>query len=624
MKRSSFLLLLAVSLTSVNTFSQKEPVTKITAVTVYRTGAVVTRESTGQLSKGTATLIFRGLTAKLDPSTIQFSTTGEVVINSVTHSIDYLNKAEADKEVKALQQKQKLLTDSIRVTLSLKKVYDTERNMIMSNSSIGGNNGVDITELKQTATFFRERLTEIEKLSHNLDLVTGNLRNELYAVSRQLLELNAKTELPTSTVRVIVSADKPVTTEMKLSYFVADAFWEPAYDIRIKETNQPLELFYKARVSQSTDEEWKDVKMTLNTGNPSLDNRKPEMSAYFLTFDNYYRNSTPAERQNVTPLRGRVSGVVTDAETGDPLPGVNIVITGTTTGTITDVNGRYSLDVPEGRVNLTVSFIGCQTQQVVADKAVMNFVMSPDVMALEEVVVTAYGVSDDSYSPSYSRSYTPPVRKKVQVPMAIEKRELATEFRIENPYTIPSDNQPYDVNMVSYEIDADYQYYAVPKLSGDAYLIARIPDWVNYNLQAGPSFIFLKGVYQGESFIDPVTSEDTLSLSIGRDKDIVVTREQKKDFSSRSITGTTKREQKAWTITIKNNKGIPVMIDVEDQFPVSKDDNIKVDVDERSGAERDASTGKLLWKLELAPMEKRTVEFVYTVRYPSDRRLIVD
>ena len=142
--------------------------------------------------------------------------------------------------------------------------------------------------------------------------------------------------------------------------------------------------------------------------------------------------------------------------------------------------------------------------------------------------------------------------------MAIEKRQLTTEFQIDIPYTIPSDNQSYDVNLVDYEINANYEYCAVPKLSNNAFLIAKIPDWINYNLLSGTTYIFFKGIYQGESYIDLETSGDTLSVSVGRDKDLLITREIQKDFTSKSITGSTKKEQKAWTITVKNNKSIPV------------------------------------------------------------------
>jgi TonB-dependent starch-binding outer membrane protein SusC len=87
----------------------------------------------------------------------------------------------------------------------------------------------------------------------------------------------------------------------------------------------------------------------------------------------------------------RISGKVTSAEDGQPMPGVNIVVVGTITGTITDVNGNYSFNVPEG-ATLEFSYIGFKSQRVVVgSQTELNIVMQPDVSQLREVVVVGYG-----------------------------------------------------------------------------------------------------------------------------------------------------------------------------------------------------------------------------------------
>jgi hypothetical protein len=497
--------------------------------------------------------------------------------------------------------------------------------MILSNSSIAGDNGVNINELEQAAIFFRKRLTEIETTTHNLDNTIFDLKSVLYSISKQLLELNSKIDLPTSQVKVVVSSETDTKSQFKLNYFIPDASWIPAYDIRISETNKPLDFFYKAKVTQNTDENWDNVKMTLSTGNPSLSNNKPELTAYYLTFDNYYKTFSPNLITESQPLKGIVSGKITDAETGEPLIGTTVLVKGTTKGVVADINGNYSIELPQGSNTLIFSFIGYKTQEVIPNSATINISMNQDQVALEEVVVVGYGVSGDvSESLSGRVAGVNVVKKKEQIPIAIEKRQLTTEFQIDIPYSIPSDNRPYDVNMVEYEIDADYEYYAVPKLSNNAFLIAKIPDWINYNLLSGTTYIFFKGIYQGESYIDLDTSSDTLSISVGRDKDLIISRDIQKDFISKSITGTTKKEQKAWTISIKNNKSIPINISIEDQYPVSKTDDIKVDLIEYSGAKREESTGRLTWNLSINPNEKKTLDLRYSVRYPTNRSVIIE
>ncbi len=97
-----------------------------------------------------------------------------------------------------------------------------------------------------------------------------------------------------------------------------------------------------------------------------------------------------------------VTGVVT-AEDGTPLPGVNVFIKGTTKGTITDMNGKYSLEVPDGSTVLVFSFVGYQQNEIpVGDRKVINVQMKESVQKLEKVVVTGLGISRKQKSLGYA------------------------------------------------------------------------------------------------------------------------------------------------------------------------------------------------------------------------------
>jgi TonB-linked SusC/RagA family outer membrane protein len=89
-----------------------------------------------------------------------------------------------------------------------------------------------------------------------------------------------------------------------------------------------------------------------------------------------------------------VTGRVTSAEDGTTLPGVNIVIKGTTTGTVSDADGNYSLSVPTGKETLSFTFIGLITQEVAINgRSRVDVTMAQDVQQLTEVVVTAGGIA---------------------------------------------------------------------------------------------------------------------------------------------------------------------------------------------------------------------------------------
>ena len=85
-----------------------------------------------------------------------------------------------------------------------------------------------------------------------------------------------------------------------------------------------------------------------------------------------------------------VQGTVVD-QNGNPIPGVTVSVSGTTVGTATDLDGRYSFSVPEGST-LVFSFIGFETQRIeVSNRSVIDVTMTEDMASLEEVVVVGYG-----------------------------------------------------------------------------------------------------------------------------------------------------------------------------------------------------------------------------------------
>jgi TonB-dependent SusC/RagA subfamily outer membrane receptor len=87
-----------------------------------------------------------------------------------------------------------------------------------------------------------------------------------------------------------------------------------------------------------------------------------------------------------------VTGTVTSGEDGLPIPGASVVVKGTTTGTATDLDGNYSLNVPQGSNVLVYSFVGSETQEVnIGNRSQVNVVLQPDTRSLEEVIVTGYG-----------------------------------------------------------------------------------------------------------------------------------------------------------------------------------------------------------------------------------------
>jgi uncharacterized protein (TIGR02231 family) len=198
---------------------------------------------------------------------------------------------------------------------------------------------------------------------------------------------------------------------------------------------------------------------------------------------------------------------------------------------------------------------------------------------------------------------------------------LNTEFDISLPYTIASSSKPVLVDIRNHELKADYVYSCAPKLDRDAFLMARATGWEEFSLLPGEANVFFEGTFVGKTYIDPNSIKDTLSISLGRDKRIVVKREKLKDFSTRKLIGTNQRDSYAYEISIRNTKNEPIKITLEDQVPVSQNNQIEVTVADVGGAKYNQATGKLVWDIQLQPNETRKVVYKFEVKYPKDANI---
>nr|PZN55380.1 MAG: mucoidy inhibitor-like protein [Bacteroidota bacterium] len=196
---------------------------------------------------------------------------------------------------------------------------------------------------------------------------------------------------------------------------------------------------------------------------------------------------------------------------------------------------------------------------------------------------------------------------------------LNTEFNISLPYTVASTTKPTVVDIASHEVPATYRYATTPKLDADAFLLARVTGWEAFSLLPGEANVFFEGTFVGKTYVDPANVEDTLDVSLGRDKRIVVEREKVKDFTSRRTIGANKRDRYTWEISIRNTRDEPIRIMVEDHVPVSQNSQIEVTVDETGGAKYTPENGKLVWELSLNPGETKKVRYSFEVKYPKDR-----
>lgn len=202
----------------------------------------------------------------------------------------------------------------------------------------------------------------------------------------------------------------------------------------------------------------------------------------------------------------------------------------------------------------------------------------------------------------------------------INETDINTEFIVNLAYSIPSDQNPHQVDLTTIQQNAIFQYAVVPSIDKDVFVTAKMGSNEILNSISGEANVYFDGTFTGKTILQP-SADDSIQISLGRDRRIICDRIRKKDFSSKSFFGNTKTEESYWEISIRNSRKEAIKVEVEDHIPVSTDKEIEVILKDKSNASYDAATGKLTWILTIAPEQNINVHFSFEVKYPADKRL---
>ena len=192
-------------------------------------------------------------------------------------------------------------------------------------------------------------------------------------------------------------------------------------------------------------------------------------------------------------------------------------------------------------------------------------------------------------------------------------------FDIDIPYDILSNGKIHSVALKEIKLPAAFNYYAAPKLDKEAFLMAEISDYSKYNLLPGEANIIFEGMYVGKTMINPNQTSETFNLSLGRDKKINIKREKVVDKSGTKFLSAYKEQTFTYDITLRNNKKEEVTLMLKDQFPLSSDKEITIELLDDGKATVNPESGIMTWDLKLASNETKKIRISYKVKYPKDQ-----
>ncbi len=201
----------------------------------------------------------------------------------------------------------------------------------------------------------------------------------------------------------------------------------------------------------------------------------------------------------------------------------------------------------------------------------------------------------------------------------ISLSNASVDFNIKGTFSVPSDSKPYLMEVNSHKLNANFQYYCVPKVDSDAFLMTQITGWEELNLIEGPTNIYFRGTFIGHSNISTQFANDTLNISMGRDNKVIVNRIKLEDKDSKKIIGNNKKETFTYKITVRNTNNSAIRMELLDQIPVSQNSEVTVEVHEISQAEQEPLTGILKWSFVIKPQETKEFKVSFSVKYPKDK-----
>ncbi|NRT15512.1 uncharacterized protein (TIGR02231 family) [Flavobacterium sp. 28A] len=533
--------LIAILISAIS-FAQKPIFTtaKIKAATVYANAAELSQNTLVTLPAGTSEIVIKNVANNLNESTVQIGSPSSVTILSVQFTNNYISEFEIDESNPAIKK----VRDSITlVKREIKKIQilsnsNTQTIALLDGNKIasGANTGLNVAELIKLIDYYKSKRNELENAVVDLREKEVDWNTKLLALNNKL-DFNTKNEEKYSSGKLVLQVMNETAGNIPLaiSYITNSATWKPFYDLRAESVKEPINMMYKAQVMQTTGLDWKNVKLTLSSGNPNQNNQAPELQPWFL---------------------------------------------------------RYNM--PDNMANIVKSKIS----RVKAEESSFDEVAAPAYEAKEKRTL-GYAIQN--------------------VNATDFQNQLNVSFDIPIPYTILSNGKAHSVALKEIKLPATYNYFAAPRADKEAFLLAEIIDYSKYNLLQGEANIIFEGMYVGKTLINPNQTVDTLKLSMGRDKNIAITREKVSNKSGTKFLSSYKEQTFTYDISVRNNKKEAVEILLKDQYPLSTNKDITVELLENDRAKVNEETGLLSWELKLDSNETKKIRISYKVKYPKDQ-----
>jgi len=539
---------------------------RVDAVTVFPSGAEVTRVAKLKLDKGDHVVTFADVPAEAVPGSIRVEgkATGKLEIGSVDSRRLFITSAEAaasagerkrlEDELERLRDDKSLLEGQIEAGNTQMQLLKNLAQLPAGKTGAGTQAGAPREDWAQILSLIGGNMVSIQK---SIQEATVNIRDtdeRIEDLEKRLAAIAGAQEERTE-VKVYVNAAAPLEADMTVRYQVQSASWSPLYDARLatgaKTVAPKLTVTRRASISQQSGEAWDDVALTLSTTRPTAGTSAPELRTATVDYE---------------PERKPRSVGVAPAPVARSAPGQE---------------AAAPSPPPEG---------AAAEQREDSD-------------ALGKVAMDARQRG--------AEALTAPFQALFAVPGKV---------------SIANTGEAKRVQLQEDAIEPTLAVRTVPKFDAKAYLYAKLTVPKGAPVLPGPVSLFRDGTFVGAGRLPLLVGAEEHELGFGVD-DLVRVRhaiaEEKRGETG--LISSSRTDQRDYRITIKNMHERAVQLTVMDQIPVSKNEEIKVELLGRTPpTKRDIEDkrGVLVWETKLEPDEERVIEFGYRVTWPAAKSIV--
>ena len=307
---SSFLTLTSLSFKAQNLANYISQSSEIKNITIHNVGAHIERKGNASIKLGSNHLIITNLSPSLIDESIQFVMNSKnIIINSVSKKMNFLTKESmGNKELDFLKDSLSNIKEQKRIKEVNLAVFIEEKDLFNENKSVlKTTREFIVDDLMDLSEYFKKSISRIQsdisytkKEIDSLSLIEEKIKHQINSIIKNTRNQSAN-------IMVQLTCTKSGNYDYELSYNSNKAGWAPSYEIRSKGINSPIDLTYKAKIFQNTNEIWDNVQLSLSTGKLNKSNKAP-------SFQTQYINTYPTNNKRAKTMVNYSANAIMDSE----------------------------------------------------------------------------------------------------------------------------------------------------------------------------------------------------------------------------------------------------------------------------------------------------------------------